>query len=59
MSTRFTIANGAGYIVIRDRDNCHRPVMAFMPNEARPHAPRLLAEICVKALNAENAKYKR
>jgi len=56
---RFKVSKEGEHVVILDSKPYTRPVAAFLPNEKKPHAPRYLAEICVKAMNAENEKYER
>ncbi len=56
---RFRISKKRGHLVILDTEPYTRPVVAFLPNRHKPHGPRYLAEVCVKAMNAENDKYKR
>lgn len=56
---RFKVGKEGEHVVILDLKPYTRPVVAFLPNKLKPHAPRYLAEICVKALNAENDKYKK
>jgi hypothetical protein len=51
---RFEVGKNGDHLVIRDEG---RPVIAFLPNSEKPHSPRFMAEICTKALNAENDKY--
>ncbi len=59
MPNRFKVSQEGEHLVILDTEPYTRPVVAFLPNRHKPHAPRYLAEICVKAMNAENDKYKR
>lgn len=54
---RFKVSKEGEHVVILDSKPYTRPVVAFLPNEHKPHGPRYLAEVCVKAMNAEDAKY--
>ena len=54
---RFNIAREGQHLVIKDTDG--RPVVAFLPNDRKPESPRIMAEICVKALNEADEKWRK
>ena len=56
---RFKVSKEGEHVVILDSKPYTRPVVAFLPNKLKPHAPRYLAEICAKAMNAEDEKYRK
>jgi hypothetical protein len=58
---RFRVSKEGEHLVILDSEPYTRPVIAFMPNPAKPEGPRFMAEVCVKALNdyCDQAEKKR
>lgn len=50
---RFRVGKENDHVAILDEERPRMPAAIFLPNDKKPHGPRFMAEICVKALNRE------